>query len=169
MWLHCMHTFLHNWVLLIVVFVLSTPLSIFIFCDDILLLIPSYCLVVLCRYLLHFCFLMDWCNLTIRFILFLLVVEVEEPFYRSGISCIVRLQVIFIDLFLACHLTFNWCALCISCRTFQLRGCFTFKTLPLQMQFPEFFGIMYSLTTKNTRPHSHGLGALQIPGWLQFS
>ena len=149
MWLHCMHTFLHNWVLLIVVFVLSAPLSIFIFCDDILLLIPSYCLVVLCRYLFHFCFLMDWCNFTTRFILFLLVVGVEEPFYRSVISCLVRFQIIFNELFFSFHLTFDWCALSISCRTFQLRGCFTTKILPFQIvSFRGHFLITYWLTTK---------------------
>ena len=156
-------------ILLIVDFVLKKPLSISINFDALLLLILAACLVIARRCLLCSRFLMDWCNFTANFIFIYLLISAGYLFCRKKIGFLVRFRLFFIDLCLACGIMFDCCVWCSCYCTFCLHEIFTFWLLSFRVRFLVSFGFCRALWPIYSHHHSHGLGALQISGWLYFS
>ena len=136
LWWNRTHTFsAHLGFSYIVIFLLSTTLSICINFDALLLLIIAACFVVSCCCLFFLRFLMYRYDFTARFIFFSLFIVVAQPFGCSAIGCLTRFRFVFLDLCLTSGIVFDCCGGCIPYGRLQHRRSFPFRILPFLVRF----------------------------------
>ena len=119
---------------------LRTPLYISIHCDYLALIILAVCLVALLRCLLCVRLLTNQWIFTTRFIFFSFLISVGYHFFHRFIGRLARFRFLFLDLFLACCLTFDCCLCCSLCHSSRLCERFSFQILPFCVRFSSAVG-----------------------------